>query len=343
MREKIKQVLIRYPCIWAVYKSIKGKLVNFFMLRYFWVDISKAYHFMYWYRKAQPEKQLSAELLFQYHKIEKGLVMPGKKRFFGVEPAKRVIELLEQWDFRGLPDNSPIRIGAIETLRSYFNCLVLNNLDEKNNIIPELRKFLDSHPTPTESYSTPRVLNNNLHNFGGIESFIALVEARRSVRAFDQNKSTFDQINKAVELAQQSPSACNRQPCKVYMINDAEKKNKILSLQNGNRGFGHLIPTVVVITSDTAVFFDPSERHEPYVDAGLFSMSFMYALTAQGLATCCLNWCVSPAIDNELRKLVPVSSSECVIMLMAVGFPEDCVAVPRSPRRALSDVLVEVL
>jgi nitroreductase len=116
----------------------------------------------------------------------------------------------------------------------------------------------------------------------------------------------------------------------------------LISLQNGNKGFGHLIPTLAVITSDSGAFFDASERHEPYIDGGLFSMTLMYALSAKGLATCCLNWCVSPDKDVALRNILPLADSEVVIMLMAIGYPEPDVLVPRSPRKPTANVLIEV-
>lgn len=312
------------------------------MLRYFWHDIRQVYRYMHWRKRDKSLTQLSAELLFQYHKLEKGLVMPGEKRLFGTDPAKKVIEILSQWDRRGFSENSPIRLGALETLHAYLNFLVSEQLDPNGQIIPNLREFLQPHTIRTKELSTPRPLKLSISSFGGIDAFSKLVESRRSVRVFKTDKPPVDNIKTAVELALQSPSACNRQPCKIYVVEDDVKKKDILSLQNGNRGFGHKIPTLVVITSDTQVFFDASERNEPYVDGGLFAMTFMYALTAQGLASCCLNWCVSPSIDHQLRKMIPLPETEYVIMLMAVGYPENNVMVPRSPRRSVNEVLIEV-
>jgi len=98
---------------------------------------------------------------------------------------------------------------------------------------------------------------------------------------------------------------------------------------------------LAIIVADTGVFFDASERHEPYIDGGLFSMSFMYALTSQGIATCCLNWCVTPENDKQLKRLLDIPANEVVIMLMAVGHPEDESFVPRSPRKRVTDQLIE--
>lgn len=343
LRLKIKQGLLHFPQVWAVYQAAKNQAKRFWMLRYFLDDVSTVYRNMHWPSRNKSHLQITSELLFQYHKLEKGLVMPGPKRFFGEEPAKAALDLLAIWHFRGMSREDPVYLGAIETLHAYQTRLESAFLDKENKVLPALRFFLSSHPIRFESLSTPFPLADlDYEKNCSADVFAKLVSARRSVRSFSSREMPRAVIESAVRLAQLSPSACNRQPCRVYLVNDAAKKKAMLALQNGNRGFGHLIPTLAVITSDSGVFFNPSERHEPYVDGGLFSMSLMYALSSQGLATCCLNWCVSPEQDRALRNLVPITDSEVVIMFMAIGYPELDVLVPRSPRKLTDCVLIEV-
>ena len=99
---------------------------------------------------------------------------------------------------------------------------------------------------------------------------------------------------------------------------------------------------LLIITSDERYFFDASERHQPYIDGGLFAMSLCYALTAQGLASCCLNWCVPPANDRSVHRIAGLASSKRIIMFMAVGYATDNCRVPKSPRRATSEVLMHL-
>jgi hypothetical protein len=42
----------------------------------------------------------------------------------------------------------------------------------------------------------------------------------------------------------------------------------------------------------------PASGIEPALDGGLFLMSFLLALESQGLASCCLNFCVGPQTDR---------------------------------------------
>lgn len=344
IRQILKKKLTAFPMVWNTYQVVKVQVKRLWLLTYFLRDIINVYRNMYWPLHGKSNLQLTSELLFQFHKIEKGLVMPGPKRFFGQEPARAVIKLLNTWDLKGLSLDDPVYLGALETLHAYKDRLQSESLDKDDKVLSYVQSFLINHPTRTRLLATPQLL-------GCISSDIAnhsyhfddLVSIRRSVRSFTSMDVSAETIKHAVGLAQLSPSACNRQPCRVYLVTDDIKKIALLALQNGNNGFGHTIPTLAVITSDSAAFFDASERHEPYVDGGLFSMTLMYALSAQDLATCCLNWCVSPDKDVALRKILPLADSEVVIMLMAIGHPEPEVLVPRSPRKSTENVLIEML
>lgn len=343
LRNKIKQGLLAFPRLWAAYQSVKSQLKRLWLLRYFVKDISTIYRNMHWPSHDLSPLQLTSALLFQYHKLEKGLVMPGPKRFFGEDPARTILDLLEKWHSKGLSLNDPVYLGALETLHAYRDRLESESLDKEDRVLSTLRTFLHKHPARSASLSTPQPLARlAINETNNIEAFEQLVAVRRSVRSFATREVPRELIERAVSLAQLSPSACNRQPCRVYFVTDENRKRALLALQNGNRGFGHLIPTVAVITADSGAFFDASERHEPFVDGGLFSMSLMYALSAQGLATCCLNWCVSPGNDDALRGLVPLADGEVVIMLMAIGYPEPDVLVPKSPRKLTERIMVEV-
>src|SRR3546814_11683998 len=62
---------------------------------------------------------------------------------------------------------------------------------------------------------------------------------RASVRDYSSAPVPSAVIEEAVELALHSPSVCNRQASYVYCLQSREIIDRALSLQNGNRGFGH--------------------------------------------------------------------------------------------------------
>jgi nitroreductase len=141
-------------------------------------------------------------------------------------------------------------------------------------------------------------------------------------------------------MAQKTPSVCNRQSSKVYVFSKAEDKQKVLSYQNGNRGFGDQASKVLIVTSNLEHFVSAGERNQCWVDGGMFSMSLVYALHSLGLGTCCLNWSVERQADQELRQVAGISDAEAVMMMIAVGHLPETLKVAQSPRKPLRDVLV---
>jgi nitroreductase len=323
------------------YQRLKYQLERARALTYFARDLRQVAAHMHWRGNEQlPREQLQAKLLFYYHKIEKGLSMPGKKRLFGLEVIPQVTALLVVWEGKHHELDDPVYQGAVSSLQAYAALLEREQLDASGVVLPRVREFLEQRPHRGAHADTP------LHPAAvhadcpvRFEDFKTLVQQRRSYRNFSGCPVPPEAIMAAVELAQLSPSACNRQPCRVHVIESEKLRGAALAQQNGNAGFGHLAPVVLAITSDASYFFDATERHQPFVDGGLFTMSLIYALQVQGLVSCCLNWCVRPTQDDNLRRLLPIRPSEQVIMLMAVGYPPGAAVVPKSHRRAAQDVL----
>lgn len=344
LKARLKRSLQARPGLWSAYWNTKQQIKRVAMLRYFLYDMRHTYRAMFWPTAHTERRMLSAELLFQYHKLEKGLVMPGPRRLFGVEPAMAVMALLRRWIAAGHARTDPVYLGALETLHAYRERLVAHALDPRGSVLPIVERVLRDMPERAAELATPRPLPparaaqaGTAH--AGYESFAQLAEGRRSVRDFLPEAIDAEIVAQAVAAAQLAPSACNRQPCRVFVVSDPERKRELLSFQNGNRGFGHLIPHVAIVTADEEGFFDASERHEPYIDGGLFAMSFILALRDLGVSSCCLNWCVPPENDRQVHRRFALPASQRIVMLIGFGKAAEDVLVPRSPRRARDDVL----
>ena len=339
MKKKIKTLIQSYPFIWNNYWSIKQQLRRIYLLKYFLSDISNTYSHMFWPSRYRKQNMLSAELLFHYHKLEKGLVMPGPQRLFGIEPAHATMAILKQWRNSQFSPSDPIYLGALQTLSAYLDRLTTRQLDASQSITPILQNFLDDFSERDASLSTPQRLPSlTQQKQDNSCTFAELVQARRSIRNFSPDLVSSDIIAQAVQIASMSPSACNRQPNRVVLVSDPDEKKALLAQQNGNRGFGHLAPHIAIMSVDQACFFDASERHQPYIDGGLFCMSFILALRSFNIGSCCLNWCVTPATDRAVHESFRIPTSERIIMLIAIGYDAPDCDVPRSPRRAISDI-----
>ncbi|MFC2139600.1 nitroreductase family protein [Bacteroidota bacterium] len=286
-----------------------------------------------------PQK-LEARITAHYHVIEKGLSLKEIKPKFGQAVVNDLIHLLSFYVSKNYSTGNAQFISAIGALEDYiqFNKSVnadVNDVDEK---VAKLKAHVtgDSKIGGTIEISKKDILK--LAN----SDFEQFVTGRHSIRHFTDEMVDVSLINKAVKIASRTPSVCNRQSWKVYALNEREKIDKILSVQTGNRGFGHTVNMLLLVTSDLNYFDGAGERNEAFVDGGLFSMSLLYALYNVGLGAVSLNWAVEKKRDKQLRKMIDIKKSENVIMYIAVGHLPDKIMVPQSTRKEPDDIITIV-
>lgn len=181
-----------------------------------------------------------------------------------------------------------------------------------------------------------RKFENNLKE-GVLDNPEKFFFSRYSVREFKNRPVDKDLVFRALRLASKTPSVCNRESYFVYYSDEKEVIKKILSLQNGNRGFGDGVPGVFLVASDLRAFTSQIERYQYWIDGGMYAMSLVYALHSLGLGVCCLNWSQSFVSDIRARRLMNIEGNHTVMMLLAVGYPADDLAVCVSARSPIED------
>ena len=327
-----------YPALARLYRSTKRKIRIYRRATGTFVDLLNVLRFMRWDKHKTSYWRLSSELVFQYHKIEKGLCIGGTRRFFGADAADETLKLLEEWKACGFSCKDPLYIGCMEALQAYLQRLNVTppSISTHPNLRKKILSALEGY-IPVPINSTP--LFHSISNSTSLQSMRALAIERRSVRWFEKRPVGRDILIEAIKIAQLAPSACNRQPWRVHAYEGRDAIDSMLSLQNGNSGFGHRIPLLLIICADARSFFDGTERHEPYLDSGLFLMTLILALQASGLASCCLNWCVESGVDRKGHRIGNIPDNEVIITYLAVGYSTEGALVARSPRRDVNSVI----
>lgn len=166
--------------------------------------------------------------------------------------------------------------------------------------------------------------------------------SRYSLREFRKGAVDEALIKRAVKLAMKTPSVCNRHAWHVYHSSDPLKIKTALKYQNGNRPFGDKVPNLMIVTTDLKAFFSGWEHYQHWIDGGLFSMSLMYAFHSLGLASCPLNWSQTPKADKAFRKAIKIKPNHTVIMMMAIGYPDEENTVCSSSRRPLEEIYNQI-
>lgn len=292
-------------------------------------DAMRYYKWSHNGRRDKEIKQREFALLKAYHSIEKGLSLSTPRPGFGEEKIKSFLS-----DIKSLQEGgSRVSDPALASLLAYsrFN-------SARDTPTPWLDNFLKkvSVPTDLSSGGTISIRKSDIQS-AARSADIKFFTSRHSIRHFGSEEVPLSTIEEAVRIAQKSPSVCNRQGAKVYCFNPA---TVALSHQKGNGGFGENASKGLVVTADLQAFSSAGERHQAYVDGGIFAMSLVYGLHLQGAGSCMLAWSSRAHVEKKLRTDLNIPESEVVIMMIAVGSLPDSLNVARAWRRPLEDVLI---
>ena len=69
-------------------------------------------------------------------------------------------------------------------------------------------------------------------------------------------------------------------------------------------------------------------------------MCLVYALEQYCILNFTLNWSVDSERDNKLRKIINISNSEIIIMIVAIGLPLEKFQVANSQKRDIDEILI---
>ena len=270
-----------------------------------------------------------AEIVMGYHVIEKGLTMPRRRLGFGKGAVVHLMNLVDSFE-RRFGEDSQVR-HAVGVLRAYRE-LHKDGPDP----MPRLDAFLSAR-ADIPAASQPHVKRTDFFAAKDLP-FPGFAASRHVVRHF-AGPVPRETIAEAVSLATTAPSACNRQHARVHVIEDPALRDRLFAVQGGTRGFGADADKVVVVSADLSCVRWAWERHDCYVNGGIFVMNLCYALHYLGVAHCILHWSVSPAADREAHRLLDIPANEAIVQVIACGTPPEEFDIASSPRLSAADVL----
>lgn len=280
--------------------------------------------------------KVKRDLTVAYHIVEKGLTMPETRPGFGKQVIINLTNLVARYEKLGLNKDDVEFVQTISVLKEYqqFHEQIGHTLDE--DITNRLKHIKEKYPDLT---GIAQIRTTSTAFFQDINKpFDKFCFSRYSVRNYTSQEIPLSVLERCVELAMRSPSFCNRQPNRVYVVKSAEKKQGILELQNGNRGFGHLAETLLVVTSVISVTKDIHERHENHLNGGMFIMTLINALHFHKIGACSLNWSVSKTNDLKMRKLINIPENEVILLVISCGYLPDKLSIASSPRKPVKDI-----
>lgn len=283
--------------------------------------------------------KLIASIILRYHVVEKGLTMPDRRMGFGKDAVELLVSLITNFVEKFGSSDVQLRhaIGVVKEYLLVHQEFMKTDFDATfwNKII----SFTEKYP----AIPAAKQISTNYHEFykDANADFLHFAHARHTVRHYSKEEIPDELIEKAVALSLTAPSACNRQYCKVYVVSEKTTMLKLLDLQKGNRGFGHLANRVLVVTADLEGI-GIAERNDLYTNGGMFLMNLCYSLFYYKIAHCILNWSKMPIDDVEARKLIKIKRSENIIAILSCGMTPTEFDICASPRKSLNEVLVRL-
>lgn len=266
------------------------------------------------------------------HRLEKGLIMKPPRPIFGLDKIgetvaayRSCLQQLEQGD------------EDVRTSLEWAKC-ILNAYFERvadHPVVTEAKgSFLAADARRKLEISIARIpfVREESADLPSIDQMEALARFRRSVRWFADTPVPRVVIDRALRIALDSPSACNRQPFRFEIFDRHDLVQKVGAVPKGTPGWLHQIPCFVVIIGKLDAFRFERDRHVPYIDGCLSAMALIYGLEVQGVSSCCVNFPDFADTEKRMAKVLNLASWERPIMCLAVGYPDLAEPVPYSQK-----------
>lgn len=298
----------------------------------FWANVlydARRFRKHAWMQRVRSAESRAARMMADAHFLEYGMALKQARPGFGLARAERLAGDLIKGGVP--PEVAEIGLRTLEAWRAFNADITVTG-------------------TVSRALACLRVPEGAL--LGGVQvvqreeiqaaaqvDFTAFVRARHSIRAFAPGAVSDEVITRAVRAAQEAPSSCNRQTCHAHVWTDREMIDAVRKHQAGNRTFGNELAGIAVITSDMRHWEHTGERYQAWIDGGLFAMTLAYALHAEGLGTCMLNWSVTREVDQGLRQTVGLGDEHLVVVLLGFGHLPDSLSVCRSQRQPVARAL----
>ena len=272
--------------------------------------------------------KLSTDLAIRTHAIEKGMSIGSVKVGFGKPKVKSLLRDLQRYlSLGGNKDFVSESCSVINKYITFNESLGADMATVKDKFMTFCKKnevdlidkggiyLLDKESTEAKSKS----------------SFDVFSQSRFSVRDFGTDKISLEHIERALSIAEKTPSACNRQSWRIYVYADKTLRDKIFSLQGGCKGFWQNMQYAILICGDIRGY-NINELSQVYVDGGIYAMNLLYALHFEGVASIPLTMGHKQKTVRMIKSEMDIPENEIPVLLIGVGSYKDKYKVAVSER-----------
>lgn len=262
-------------------------------------------------------QKLQYSILRENHVIEKGMSILNPRKGWGQEKVMALIERLTLYRELYSSQDKEFLIYPLSTINKYIVYTKEHDVE-----IPEIEKRfqklrqaeptiqIENVPAGIE-YMTRKQLQDVCNR-----DFKSLLYSRHSIRYFSDQEVCRELIMEALNLAQRTPSACNRQGWHTHIFR-GEESVRLMYWQEGCRGCEENFRQSILVTADLKAFL-AHEVFQAYIDGGLYAMNLINALHSLGLGTIPLS-CGFGYDKLQYLDQFNIPENEIPILIIAFG------------------------
>ena len=274
-------------------------------------------------------------LLRENHVIEKGMSMRAPRTGFGQPKVKALMARLSTYYDRYGDRDKSFMCYPLATIKAYITYMKQCHVD-MSAIEQTFVQLCGKAGFAMEALDKPAGVSFVRREAVSGEAkgdFRSLLFSRHSIRYFQPEIPSDEQILQALELAARTPSACNRQAWHTHVYR-GEQSHRLLEQQGGCSGFTDDVHCAIVVTADMKGFLD-YEPFQCYVDGGLYAMNLVNALHYVGLGTIPLSCGFYSRKLRVIQRNFDIPENEVMIMIVGVGVLTDEVKIAVSTRKPI--------
>ncbi|WP_308692787.1 nitroreductase family protein [uncultured Treponema sp.] len=277
------------------------------------------------------------------HSIEKSMAVYDVESLCNCNRYKNCLNdciyLLEN----GYASSSYVVVEITSVIRAVCNFLNARNLviSEVKDIEQELHRIVNKYNITFTVDGGIEKLPKEKLSIGKNFEWNEFAKSRRSVRIFSDKIVSQDIIRKIIIESRYYPSACNRQPCKVYYATSREANDRIINYVNDTRTVRTNIHNFFIVTCDKHKF-TPGELYQDYINGGIFLSYLILSIHAQGMGSCIFQYVQHNKRDNEIHSVLCIPENETIIAFVGYGEIQNENNILCASRCDFDDMAVEI-
>ncbi|MBQ7561725.1 MAG: nitroreductase family protein [Synergistaceae bacterium] len=267
-------------------------------------------------------------VLMSVHMLEKALAMNNTKYLDAINYNNLIQNIADLLD-SGVSADSFETAGSIAIIK--FALKTLSGHEDSRN---KLDSLIAKYNIPEnlfkggcERFTKSEILKYNPENWR------EFVRARHSVRRFKNSIISSGIINEIINDAKYYPSACNRQPCKVYYSMNPEITAKILRNCDGFVTNSGDIHNCFIVTCDRSLLNQAELNDQELLNSGIFLGYLVMSIHAHGLGSCLFQFLQVNSRQESIKREFGIKSSEIIAAFVGFGELEDEVITACADRR----------